>query len=137
MTAPGRTAACLYRKRKLRRIRGPPTHAPETTVVLTPLSAAEANGYDIPSHELWAQRGVSSVIRNPKPPALSKLWPRKRFHYCARHRPARKSSHREKVINLMCTLFFILFQRGELFPTSIYRAHLTRQIILHLSQVCF
>lgn len=51
------------------------------------LTSAEANGYDAPSHELWAQRGVPSVIRNSTPPTLSKLWPCKRFHHCARHRP--------------------------------------------------
>lgn len=33
--------------------------------VLTPPSAAEANGYDTPSHELWAQHGV--VVSHTKP----------------------------------------------------------------------
>lgn len=54
ITVPGRTAACLYRKRKLHRTRGPPTHAIETTVVrakTTECSRSERIR-DIPSHEL-------------------------------------------------------------------------------------
>lgn len=85
-----RTAACLYRKRKLHRTRGPPTHATETTVVranTTKRSRSKRIRHCV-ARIMGATWCVVSHTKLDTAPALSELRPCRRFCYCARHQLA-------------------------------------------------